>query len=73
MFTVIAPTTSLSLGAHIIKRPAAALFVTAKAGSGAENGIPARDTPVVDCSRTPVAGSIVSATIETLVTDRLPP
>ena len=62
MFTVIAPTASLSVGVHIIQRPAA-LLVTAKAGGGAEDGIPARDTPVVDCSRAPVAGSIVSATI----------
>ena len=39
MFTVVAPTTSLSLDDHFIKRPAATFFVTAEGGGMAEHGI----------------------------------
>ena len=44
MFTVVAPTTSLSLDAHFIKRPAATFFVTVEGGGMAEHGILAGDT-----------------------------
>ena len=64
MFTVVAPTTSLSLDDHFIKRPAATFFVTAEGGGIAEHGILAGDTLIVDRSRTPGAGSIVIAAIE---------
>ena len=53
--------------------PGRAFFVTAKGRDGAANGIQARNTLVVDCSRTPVAGSIVAAANETLATSRSPP
>ncbi len=70
MFTVVAPTTSLSLDAHFIKRPAATFFVTA-AGSGlTEHGILPGDTLVVDRSRTPGVDSIVIAAIEGELTAR---
>ena len=48
-------------------------FVTANGGGGAEDRILARDTLIVDRLRTPAAGSIVPATIETLATSRPPP
>ena len=54
MFTVVAPTTSLSLDDHFIKRPAATFFVTAEGGGMAEHGILAGDTLIVD--RSPHAG-----------------
>ena len=47
-------------------------FVTAN-GGGAEDRILTRDTLIVDRLRTPVAGSIILATIETLATGRPPP
>ena len=37
MFTVVAPTTSLSLDDHFIRRPAATFFVTAEGGGMAEH------------------------------------
>ena len=40
---------------------------------GAEDRILARDTLIIDRLRTPVAGSIIPATIETLATSRPPP
>ena len=64
MFTVVAPTTSLSLDDHFIKRPAATFFVTAAGGGMDEHGILAGDTLIVDRSRTPSTGSIVIAAIE---------
>ena len=64
MFTVVAPTTSLSLDAHFIKHPAATFFVTVEGDGMAEHGILAGDTLIVDRSRTPGAGSIVVAAIE---------
>ena len=39
MFTVVTPTTSLSLDDHFIKRPAATFFVTVEGGGMAEHGI----------------------------------
>ena len=71
MFTVVAPTTSLSLDDHFIRRPAATFFVTAEGGGMAEHGILAGDTLIVDRSRTPGAGSIVIAAIEGELTARL--
>ena len=70
MFTVVAPTTSLSLDDHFIKRPEATFFVSAEGGGMAEYGILARDTLIVDRSRTPGAGSIVVAAIEGELTAR---
>ena len=70
MFTVVAPTTSLSLDAHFIKRPAATFFVTAEGDGMAEHGIVAGDTLIVDRSRTPGAGSIIIAAIEGELTAR---
>ena len=64
MFTVVTPTTSLSLDDHFIKRPAATFFVTVEGGGMAEHGILAGDTLIVDRSRTPSTGSIVIAVIE---------
>ena len=64
MFTAVAPTTSLSLDDHFIKRPAATFFVTVEGGGMAEHGILAGDTLIVDRSRTPSTGSIVIAAIE---------
>ena len=52
MFTVVTPTTSLSLDDHFIKRPAATFFVTVEGGGMAEHGILAGDTLIVDRSRT---------------------
>ena len=63
MFTVVTPTTSLSLDDHFIKRPAATFFVTVEGGGMAEHGILAGDTLIVDRSRTPGTGSIVIAVI----------
>ena len=51
MFTVVTPTTSLSLDDHFIKRPAATFFVTVEGGGMAEHGILAGDTLIVDRSR----------------------
>ena len=70
MFTVVAPTTSLSLDAHFIKRPAATFFVTAEGDGMAEHGILDGDTLIVDHSRTPGAGSIIIAAIEGELTAR---
>ena len=70
MFTVVTPTTSLSLDDHFIKRPAATFFVTAEGGGMAEHGILAGDTLIVDRSRTPGTGSIVIAAIEGELTAR---
>ena len=67
MFTAVAPTTSLSLDDHFIKRT---FFVTAEGGGMAEHGILAGDTLIVDRSRTPGAGSIVIAAIEGELTAR---
>ena len=53
MFTVVAPTTSLSLDAHFIKRPASTFFVTAEGDGMAGEGILAGDTLVVDRSLMP--------------------
>ena len=64
MFTVVTPTTSLSLDDHFIKRPAATFCVTAEGGGMAEHGILVGDTLIVDRSRTPGTGSIVIAAIE---------
>ena len=64
MFTVVTPTTSLSLDDHFIKRPAATFFVTVEGGGMAEHRILAGDTLIVDRSRTPGTGSIVIAVIE---------
>ena len=56
MFTVVTPTTSLSLDAHFIKRPAATFFVTVEGGGMAEYGIlagdiePAPRLPMEACS-----------------------
>ena len=55
MFTVVTPTTSLSLDDHFIKRPAATFFVTVEGGGMAEHGILAGDTtrgPLVSCGWT---------------------
>ena len=70
MFTVVTPTTSLSLDDHFIERPAATFFVTAEGGGMAEHGILAGDTLIVDRSRTPGTGSIVIAAIEGELTAR---
>ena len=70
MFTVVAPTTSLSLDYRFIKRPAATFFVTAEGGGMAEHGILVGDTLIVDRSRTPGGGSIVIAAIEGELTAR---
>ena len=72
MFTVVAPTTSLSLDDHFIKRPAATFFVTVEGGGMAEHGILAGDTLIVDRSRMPSTstGSIVIAAIEGELTAR---
>ena len=72
MFTVVTPTTSLSLDDHFIKRPAATFFVTVEGGGMAEHGILAGDTLIVDRSRTPSTstGSIVIAAIEGELTAR---
>ena len=70
MFTVVTPTTSLSLDDHFIKRPAATFFVTVEGGGMAEHGILAGDTLIVDRSRTPGAVSIVIAAIEGELTAR---
>ena len=70
MFTVVTPTTSLSLDDHFIKRPAATFFVTVDGGGIAEHRILAGDTLIVDRSRTPGAGSIVIAEIEGELTAR---
>ena len=70
MFTVVTPTTSLSLDAHFIKRPSATFFVTAEGGGMPEHGILAGDTLIVDRSRTPGSGSIVIAAIEGELTAR---
>ena len=70
MFTVVTPTTSLSLDDHFIKRPAATFFVTAEGGGMDEHGILAGDTLIVDRSRTPGTGSIVIASIEGELTAR---
>ena len=54
MFTVVTPTTSLSLDDHL-KRPAATFFVTVEGGGMAEHGILAGDIelaprlPMVTC------------------------
>ena len=70
MFTAVAPTTSLSLDDHFIRRPAATFFVTAEGGGMAEHGILAGDTLIVDRSRAPGAGSIVIAAMEGELTSR---
>ena len=70
MFTVVSPTTSLSLDDHFIKRSAATFFVTAEGCGMGEHGILAGDTLIVDRSRTPSAGSIVIAAIEGELTAR---
>ena len=63
MFTVVAPTTSLSLDGHFIKRPASTFFVVAEGDGMAGEGILAGDTLVVDRSRTPGPHSIVVVAI----------
>ena len=76
MFTVVTPTTSLSLDDHFIKRPAATFFVTVEGGGMAEHGIFAGDTLIVDRSRMPSTstGSIVIAALEgELTAVRSPP
>ena len=70
MFTVVTPTTSLSLDDHFIKRPAATFFVTPEGGGMDEHGILAGDTLIVDRSRRPGTGSIVIAAIEGELTAR---
>ncbi len=70
MFTVVAPTTSLSLDAHFIKRPASTFFVTAEGDGMAGEGILAGDTLVVDRSRTPGLHSIVVVAIDGELTVR---
>ena len=72
MFTVVTPTTSLSLDDHFIKRPAATFFVTVEGDGMAEHGILAGDTLIVDRSRMPSTstGSIVIAAIEGELTAR---
>ena len=47
MFTVVAPTTSLGLDDHFIKRPAATFFVTVEGGGMAEHAILAGDTLII--------------------------
>ena len=72
MFTVVTPTTSLSLDDHFIKRPAATFFVTVEGGGMAEHRILAGDTLIVDRSRMPSTstGSIVIAALEGELTAR---
>ena len=70
MFTVVAPTTSLSLDAHFIKRPAATFFAVVEGDGMAEQGILAGDTLIVDRSRTPGPRSIVAAAIDGELTVR---
>ena len=50
MFTVVTPTTSLSLDDHFIKRPAATFFVTVE-GGGADDGQMTRPAFVSDGSK----------------------
>ena len=64
MFTIVAPTTSLGLDDHFIKRPAATFFVTVEGGGMAEHAILAGDTLIVDRSRTAGTDSIVIAEID---------
>ena len=71
MFTVVAPTTSLSLDRHFIKRPASTFFVIAEGDDGmAGEGILVGDTLVVDRSRTPGPHSIVVVAIDGELTVR---
>ena len=70
MFMVVAPTTSLSLDAHFIKRPAATFFVVAEGDGMAGEGILAGDTLVVDRSRTPGPHVIVVVAINGELTVR---
>ena len=70
MFTVVAPTASLSLDEHFIKRPAATFFVAVEGDGMAESGILAGDTLIVDRSRTPGRHSIVVAAIDGELTVR---
>ena len=63
MFTSVAPTTSLSLDAHFITRPAATFFVTVDGDGLTDRGILAGDTLIVDRSRTPGPGSLVVAAL----------
>ena len=70
MFTVVAPTTSLSLDAHFIKRPASTFFVTVEGDGMAGEGILAGDTLAVDRSRTQGPHSIVVAAIDGELTVR---
>ena len=70
MFTVVAPTRSLSLDDHFIKRPAATFFVTVEGGGMAEHGILAGDTLIAERSHTPGTCSIVIAVIEGELTAR---
>ena len=63
MFTSVAPTTSLSLDAHFITRPAATFCVTVDGDGLTDRGILAGDTPaawtVSACATlTPLAGAI---------------
>ena len=70
MFTIVAPTASLSLDDHFIKRPAATFFVAVEGDGMADRGILAGDTLVVDRSRTPGPRSIVVAAIDGELTVR---
>ena len=70
MFTVVAPTTSLSLDGHFIKRPASTFFVVAEGDGMAGEGILADDTLVVDRSRTPGPHSLVVVAVDGELTVR---
>ena len=70
MFTVVAPTTNLSLDGHFIKRPASTFFVTVEGNGMAGEGILAGDTLVVDRSRTPGPHAIVVVAIDGELTVR---
>ena len=59
MFTVVTPTTSLSLDDHFIKRPAATFFVTVEGGGMAEGfvkltGFTPKSRYIVDGSSTQI-------------------
>ena len=64
MFTVVAPTTRLSLDAQFIKRSASTFFVTVEGDGMAGEGILADDIVVVDRSRTPGPHLIVVVAID---------
>ena len=64
MFTIVVPTTSLSLDSQFIEKPVATFFAAVEGDGMADRRILVGDTLIVDRSRTPGRDSIVVAAID---------